>query len=98
MANSVDPDQLASKTDLDLHCLQRQGISGFSITKINPALSWENESFFHHCADYVCISLGIIWGYSGYFEMEYRWSRATVGVGWESVCSLANYKALYEET
>ena len=26
MANSADPDQLAS--DLDLHCLQRQGISG----------------------------------------------------------------------
>ena len=32
MANSADPDQLASK-DLDLHCLQRQGISGFSRTK-----------------------------------------------------------------
>ena len=29
MPNSVDPDQLASSkpTDLDLHCLQRQGIS-----------------------------------------------------------------------
>ena len=26
MTNSADPDQLAS--DLDLHCLQRQGISG----------------------------------------------------------------------
>ena len=28
MVNSADPDQLASKkpTDLDLHCLQRQGI------------------------------------------------------------------------
>ena len=27
MANSADPDQLASKkpTDLDLHCLQKQG-------------------------------------------------------------------------
>ena len=23
MANSVDPDQLASETDLDLYCLQR---------------------------------------------------------------------------
>ena len=32
MTNSADPDQLASEkpTDLDLHCLQRQGISGFS--------------------------------------------------------------------
>ena len=36
MANSVDPDQLASEkpTDLDIHCLQRQGISGFSRTSI----------------------------------------------------------------
>ena len=38
MVNSVDPDQLASSeakkpTDLDLHCLQRQGISGFSRTR-----------------------------------------------------------------
>ena len=38
MANSEDPDQLASKkpTDLDLHCLQRQGISGSSRTRVNP--------------------------------------------------------------
>ena len=29
MINSADPDQLASKpTDLDLHCLQMQGIPG----------------------------------------------------------------------
>ena len=36
MANSADPDQLASQkpTDLDLHCLQRQGISGFSRTRV----------------------------------------------------------------
>ena len=36
MANSADPDQLAFQkpTDLDLHCLQRQGISGFSRTKV----------------------------------------------------------------
>ena len=34
MANSADPDQLASSTDLDLHCLQRQGISGFSRTRV----------------------------------------------------------------
>ena len=36
MTNSADPDQLASKkpTDLDLHCLQRQGISGFSRTRV----------------------------------------------------------------
>ena len=36
MVNSVDPDQL-EPTDLDLHCLQRQGISGFSRTRVNNA-------------------------------------------------------------
>ena len=47
MANSADPDQLVSSanlassgllqkpTDLDLHCLQRQGISGFSRKRVN---------------------------------------------------------------
>ena len=39
MANSEDPNQLASleakPTDLDLHCLQRQGISRFSRTRVN---------------------------------------------------------------
>ena len=35
MANSADPDQLASEpTDLDLHRLQRQGIIGFSRTRV----------------------------------------------------------------
>ena len=33
MTNSADSDQLAS-TDLDLHCLQRQGISWFSRTRV----------------------------------------------------------------
>ena len=32
-ANSVDPDQ-KKPTDLDLHYLQRQGISGFSRTRV----------------------------------------------------------------
>ena len=27
MTNSADPDQLASSTDLDLHCLLRRGMS-----------------------------------------------------------------------
>ena len=35
MANSADPDQLASSTDLDLHCLQRQFVSGFNRTRVN---------------------------------------------------------------
>ena len=36
MANSADPDQLASvkPADLDLHCLQRQGTSRFSRTRV----------------------------------------------------------------
>ena len=34
MTNSTDPDQLASE-ELDLQCLQRQGISGFSRTSVN---------------------------------------------------------------
>ena len=37
MTNSADPNQLASPTDLDLHCLQRQGISGFSRTRVKQA-------------------------------------------------------------
>ena len=35
MPNSADPDQLASPTDLELQCLQRQGISGFNRTRVN---------------------------------------------------------------
>ena len=35
MANSADQDLLKKPTDLDLHCLQRQGISGFSRTRVN---------------------------------------------------------------
>ena len=36
MTNSADPDQSASKkpTDLDLHCLQKQGISMFSRIRV----------------------------------------------------------------
>ena len=35
MANSADPDQ--TPTDLDLYCLQRQGISWFSRTRVEFA-------------------------------------------------------------
>ena len=36
MTNSADPDQLTSSepNDLDLHCLQKQGVSGISRTRI----------------------------------------------------------------
>ena len=39
MTNRVDPDQLA---DLELHCLQRQGISRFSRTMVNQYLDPSN--------------------------------------------------------
>ena len=37
MANSADPDQLASlePSYLNLHCLQSQGMSGFSRARVN---------------------------------------------------------------
>ena len=41
MANSADPEKptdLKKPTDLDLHCLQRQGISGLSRTRVNNKL------------------------------------------------------------
>ena len=48
MANSADPDQLASEkpTDLDLHCLQRQGISRFSRTKVKSMLQSLSEKLY----------------------------------------------------
>ena len=48
MANSADPDQLAFQkpTDLDLHCLQRQDISGFSRTRADSADNKLMTSFF----------------------------------------------------
>ena len=44
MANSADPDQLAS--DLDLHCLQRQGISGFSRIRVKKFFVKVHLCFF----------------------------------------------------
>ena len=44
MANSADPDQ--KPTDLDLHCLQRQGISGFSRTRVNISLNMAHMLIF----------------------------------------------------
>ena len=36
MTNSVDPDK--KPTNLDLHCLQKQGVSGFSRTRAKNRL------------------------------------------------------------
>ena len=39
LTNSVDPDQLVSSDSVQiLHCLQRQGISGFSRTRVKYSL------------------------------------------------------------
>ena len=48
MTNSADPDQLVSSkpTGLDLHCLQRQGIFGFSRTRVNAVLCFLLLFFF----------------------------------------------------
>ena len=44
MANSADPVQLAQKpTDLNLHCLQWQDISGFSRTWVKQNQTWEQS-------------------------------------------------------
>ena len=50
MANSTNPDQLASKkpTNLDLHCLQMQGISGFNRARVNR-FYWCLDLRFKHC-------------------------------------------------
>ena len=39
MPNSADPDQLASPTDPDLHCLQKQGLSGFSRIRVKALIT-----------------------------------------------------------
>ena len=49
MASSAD---LQKPTDLDLHCLQRQGISGFSRTRVNSLMS--SGLFYHLLFGLVC--------------------------------------------
>ena len=42
---------LQKPTDLDLHCLQRQGISGFSRTRVNTSIGikWTCSDFSEKC-------------------------------------------------
>ena len=58
MTNSAEPDQLASEpTDLDLHCLQRQGISGFSRTWVKRMLFESivyNRAIVYKCQNFKC--------------------------------------------
>ena len=73
MANSVDSDQLASlePTDLDLHCLQKQGISGFSRTRVKGKEPGNTTSYKVACAPsevsdqpaHTCI-IGVFVGFS----------------------------------
>ena len=52
MANSADPDQLA---DLELHCLQRQGISGLSRTRVNAVnagVIFSVEDILKSCSEF----------------------------------------------
>ena len=44
MADSADPVQ--KPTDLDLHCLQRQDISGFSMTRVNLTASAHKRDIY----------------------------------------------------
>ena len=46
MANSADPGQLP--TDLDLHSLQREGIYGFSMTRVKQTAAFYGTS--KHCS------------------------------------------------
>ena len=61
MANSADPDQLASEkpTDLDLYCLQKQDISGFSRTGVD--LSRIKMSIFEEFGAFKHILLKVCW-------------------------------------
>ena len=49
MTNSADPDQLA--TDLDLHCLQRHGISGFSRTRVKSKTRLDSDAILYTSAE-----------------------------------------------
>ena len=63
MANSADPDQLASSeaTDLDLHCLQSLCISGFSRTRVNYGMATHKDfdALFQRETIYLSLQIGI---------------------------------------
>ena len=49
MTNSADPDQFWKKpTDLDLQCLQKEGISGFSRPSFFQVLSYAGSNGLFH--------------------------------------------------
>ena len=86
MANSEDPDQLdlQKPTDLDLHCLQRQGISGFGPKVPSEIWSRRCSIFFYSWKT----SLDISWESSAghLFSLEstckyFKMSSAAVEIG-----------------
>ena len=58
MANSADPDQ--KPTDLNLHCLQRQGIFRFSRTRVHLSqkrwLEWNTKPYFERKWDNITLA------------------------------------------
>ena len=96
MANSADPDQLdlQKPTDLELHCLQRQGISGFSRTRVNKVKQMMCYNFIYlwkMCYNFIYLwktSLDISWESSAghLFSLEstckyFKMSSAAVEIG-----------------
>ena len=59
MANSADPDQLASKpTDLDLHCLQCRVYSGSAGQGLNAEKKHKNTIKWSVKEEYLVIIMG----------------------------------------
>ena len=74
MTNNADPDQLAMKkpADLDLHCLQKQGLSGFNRTRVNLLLFYKNKKGYcnFRCFLSYSIHLKINYGMTGSCVMQ----------------------------
>ena len=72
MANSAEPDHWLLKTDLDLHCLLRQGLSRFSRTRVNIA---PDKVFF-----FFFFFIWVLWPFQEYFTyiepiIHQRWAK-----------------------
>ena len=55
---------LQKPTDLDLHCLQRQGISRFSRTRVKWATSWQNQqngNYVHPAKTQITLGIHPVW-------------------------------------
>ena len=77
MTNSVDPDQLASPTDLDIHCLQRWGTSGFSRTRVKVSKYFGYSKYsilqtvlFRRTVNTKCQTAGVQSGLASHWEVS----------------------------